>query len=129
RNFCHHISKGLVSQYDLIAFEKLRIREMVGGKLSKSILDAAWGELTRQIAYKAEEAGRWAVPVNPRNTTQACSEGPTGGEIPCGPLACLRVRLSVSRDHNAALNILALGRSVAGLQPQKSEVGHYPAVR
>jgi len=118
RNFCHHVSKGLASQYDLIAFEKLQIREMVGGKLSKSILDAAWGELTRQIAYKAEEPGRWAVPVNPRNTTQACSE--------CGRLieksladrwhAC-ECSLSISRDHNAALNILALGGSAVGLQP------------
>ena len=128
RNFCHHISKGLVSQYDLIAFEKLQIREMVGGKLSKSILDAAWGELTRQIAYKAEEPGRWAVPVNPRNTTQACSA--CGRRVEKSLVdrwhAC-ECGLSVSRDHNAALNILALGRTAAGLLPPKvSKLEHYP---
>jgi putative transposase len=63
RNFCHHVSKWLVGNYDLIAFERLNIARMARGSFAKSVLDAAWGELARQIAYKAEGAGRWAVPV------------------------------------------------------------------
>ena len=44
-NFVHHVSKWLVSNYDLIAFEKLNIKGMVQGRMAKSILDAAWGQL------------------------------------------------------------------------------------
>jgi putative transposase len=116
RNFTHHISKWLVSHYDLIAFEKLDIARMVRGDLAKSILDAAWGQLLRQVAYKAAEAGAWAVPVAPKNTTQACS---CCGQIVPKKLSHRWHRcdcgLSIHRDLNAARNILALGRSAAGL--------------
>jgi putative transposase len=110
RNFCHHISKWLVAHYDLIAFEKLNIKGMVQGRLAKSILDAAWAELVWQLTYKAEYAGKWAIPVNPRGTSIRCSQ--CGADVPktlaerrhicaCGA--------SLGRDHNAALNILRLG--------------------
>jgi len=120
RNFTHHVSKWLVSNYDLIAFEKLNINGMAHGNLAKSIFDAAWGELIWQISYKAESAGRWAIPVNPRGTSIRCSE--CGASVPktladrqhiceCGA--------SLDRDHNAALNVLALGKSVVGLVPSE----------
>ena len=118
RNFCHHASKWLVEHYDLIAFEKLNIRGMVRSNLAKSILDAAWAELIWQISYKAESAGRWAIPVNPRGTSIRCSQ--CGADVRktladrqhlCGCGA------SLDRDYNAALNVLALGRSAAGLCP------------
>lgn len=114
RNFTHHVSKWLVANYDLIAFEKLNIKGMVRGRLAKSILDAAWNQLLFQVTYKAESAGKWAVPVNPRGTSQQCSGcGETVKKelwqrqhvCPCGT--------NLDRDHNAALNILALGRSAA----------------
>lgn len=121
KNFCHHVSKWLVSNYDLIAFEKLNIKGMVRGNLAKSIMDAAWGQLIWQITYKAENAGKWAVPVNPRGTSIRCSG--CGADVrktladrqhncACG--------VSLDRDHNAALNVLSLGISVAGL-PSPSE--------
>lgn len=111
-NYLHHVSKRLVANYDLIAFEKLSIHGMAQSRLAKSILDAAWAELIWQITYKAEEAGKWAIPINPKGTTIRCSG--CGAEVrkslaerehrcACG--------LLLGRDHNAALNILALGRS------------------
>lgn len=122
KNFCHHVSKWLVSKYDLIAFEKLNIKGMVRGNLAKSILDAAWGQLLYQITYKAEKAGRYAIAVNPRGTSIRCSG--CGADVRktladrqhiCG--AC---GLSMDRDHNAALNIqkLAPGIGDAGASPQ-----------
>jgi putative transposase len=117
-NFCHHVSKRLVVGYDLIAFEDLNIKGMAGSNLAKSIHDAAWGFVIRQLIYKAEGAGRWAIPVNPRGTTQRCARcaalvpkelGERVHRCACGFVA--------SRDHNAALNVLALGRSAAGLHP------------
>jgi putative transposase len=120
RNFTHHVSKILVGTYDLIAFEKLNIKGMVRGRMAKSILDAAWGELIWQITYKAEYAGKWAVPVNPKGTSIRCSQ--CGANVP----KTLAVRqhvcvcgASLDRDHNAALNIKGLGMSLAGLVPSE----------
>lgn len=114
KNFTHHVSKALIEKYDLIAHEALKISNMARGHFAKSIMDAAWGQLLFQLAYKAENAGKWVVPVNPRNTSQTCSG--------CGVL--VRKKLSerqhvcacgtvLGRDHNAALNILSLGRRLA----------------
>lgn len=115
RNFCHHLSKWLVSEYDLIAFEDLNIRGMVRGNLAKSILDAAWAELIWQLTYKAESAGKWAIPVNPKGTTVRCSQ--CGADV----RKTLRDRrhvcgcgASLDRDHNAAVNILRLGEALRG---------------
>jgi putative transposase len=117
RNYCHHISKDLVECYDLIAYEDLDMRGMVeGGKYSKSIMDAAWGQFIWQLSYKAESAGRWAMPVNPRGTSRKCSQ--CGADVrktlyerrhicACGA--------NLDRDHNAAMNIERLGMSLAGL--------------
>jgi putative transposase len=112
-NFTHHVSKQLVSEYDLIAHENLNVAGMARSTFAKSILDAAWGQLLFQIAYKAEQAGRYAIAVNPRGTSQRCSNCGTvkkkelserRHECACGA--------NLHRDHNAALNVLALGQRV-----------------
>lgn len=120
-NFTHHISKSLIRSYDLIVHEDLHIANMARGPFAKSILDAAWGKLLIQLAYKAEEAGKHVVAVNPRNTSQMCSGC---GEIvrkklserthacPCGTV--------LGRDHNAAINVLRLGRSLVGCSAEES---------
>lgn len=115
RNYLHHVSKWLVHNYDLIAHEDLKIVNMVRSNLAKSIMDAAWGILIHQLTYKAEKAGRWVIPVNPRGTSIRCSG--CGKAVPktladrqhncvCG--------VSLGRDHNAALNILSLGKRLVG---------------
>ncbi len=121
KNYLHHVSKWLVANYDLIAFEDLKIRNMAKNPhLAKSIMDAAWGQLIWQITYKAESAGKWAVPVNPRGTSQICSG--CGVKVPktlaerTHSCAC---GLVLDRDHNAGLNILALGMSAAGVKPSE----------
>lgn len=118
-NFIHHVSKWLVSNFDLIAFEKLNIKGMVEQKkYSKSIMDAAWGILDYQLIYKAEYAGKWAIPVDPRRTSIICSR--------CGEdvRKTLRDRQHVcacgenlDRDENAAKNILGLGMRLASGTP------------
>lgn len=117
RSYLHAISQWLVSHYDLIAYEKLNIRSMVGGNLSKSIMDAAWGELIWQLKYKAENAGVWAIPVNPRGTTQLCSGCGTTVKKGLGQRRhdCPSCGVSLGRDHNAALNVLQRGLRCAGI--------------
>ena len=79
-------------------------------------------KLQRQAAEdrgcKAEEAGKWAVPVDPRGTSQHCSQ--CGARVPkdlsVRTHSCPACGLVLGRDLNAARNILALGRSaVAGV--------------
>jgi putative transposase len=112
------VAKQLVAEYDLIAHEKLNIRGMAQSRFAKSILDAAWAQLVKTLNSEAEKAGKWVVPVDPRNTTKTCSG--------CGELVpktlwqrqhdCPRCGLSLGRDHNAALNIKRLGESLASKQ-------------
>jgi putative transposase len=112
RDFAHQESRKLVNQFGIIIFEKLNISGLLKNhKLAKSIADAAWGQLVNFTHYKAEDAGRKCIQVNPRNTSKMCSR--------CGVLAeidlsvrifhCLSCGLVLDRDHNAAINILALG--------------------
>ncbi len=117
RDFAHKESRKLVNRFAVIVFENLNIRGMLKNHyLAKSISDAAWNQLVRFTSYKAENAGRCAVQVNPRNTSQICSGC---GEIVEKDLsvrihACSRCGLRLHRDHNAAINILALGLQSIG---------------
>ena len=108
----------LYSTYDLIAHEDLNIKGMIisnDGRLAKSINDAAWRQFICAVQSKAEYAGKYAIAVNPRGTTQRCSGCQ---QIAPKTLAernhlCPQCGLALGRDHNAARNILALGESVA----------------
>lgn len=116
-NYLHHASKWLVGNYDLIAHEDLEIRNMVRSNLAKSIMDAAWGILLYQLRYKAESAGTYVIAVNPRGTSIKCSGcgKPVPKTLEDRQHVCGSCGLSLDRDHNAALNIKALGMSAAGL--------------
>lgn len=132
QDFLHKASRTLVNAYGLIMMEDLHIANMskrpapkqdeagtylpngasAKAGLNKSILDAGWGLFQQYCAYKAANAGRMVLLVDPRNTSQRCSG--------CGKLVKKDVRerwhscecgCSLDRDHNAAINILWLGRS------------------
>lgn len=117
-DFAHQQSRRLVNTYGVIVFEKLAVVDMMsnhtrvfGNKLNKSIADVAWSQLAQFTAYKAEDAGRLFLQVDPRNTSKKCSR--------CGSIVpkdlgvrihdCPHCGLVLDRDHNAAINILALG--------------------
>lgn len=113
---------ALVSRYDVIAHEDLRIADMSRGLFSKGINDAGWGVLLHAIVCKAESAGKHVVAVDPKHTSQACSR--------CGVLVpkdlsvrvhdCPHCGLRIDRDHNAAINIQALGRSAVPEPPARA---------
>lgn len=80
RNFNHEVSRTLVNNFDLIAFEKLNIQGMVQNHhFAKSISDASWYQLQMFTTYKAEEnahkcaAGKIVEFVDPKLTSQNCS--------------------------------------------------------
>ena len=108
-------ARALLEQCDAIAFEDLNIKKMLEGKeRSFSISDAGWRQLINCLICKAEEAGKWAIGVDPRMTSQRCSGC---GKIVPKTLAdrvhiCSHCGLVLDRDINAARNVRALGRSV-----------------
>ena len=109
KDISHKIANELVKKYDIIAHEKLQIKNMVQNEhLAKSINDAGWGMFFGILAYKAESAGRLVIEVDPKNTSQMC--------FSCGKLVqkklserwhnCPYCGYSAHRDINAAKNIL-----------------------
>jgi putative transposase len=111
-DFLHKLSRYYVNRYDFIAVEDLNIRGMVRNhKLSSSISDVAWNKFAEMLAYKAENAGKLVVKVDPRNTTQRCSR--CGGIVKKGLAVrihrCPYCGLELDRDYNSALDILKLG--------------------
>ena len=109
KDFLNKLAYRLVANYDLIALEDLRILNMVQNhNLAKSILDAGWGYLKQQLVFKAADAGRELILVNPAYTSKSCSN--------CGQIfesltladrwVDCECGLSLNRDINAARNIL-----------------------
>lgn len=113
-NFSHQESRKLVNRYQFIAFEKLDIADMQadGNKvINRGIADVAWGQLVHHTTYKAESAGRVVVLVNPRGTTQECSgcHAIVPKDLSVRIHDCPHCGLKLSRDLNAALNVLSRG--------------------
>jgi putative transposase len=114
-DFHHKISRALVDRFGLIAVENLNVKGLAGSMLAGSVHDAGWASFLAKLDYKAESAGRRVVRVNPAGTTQRCS---TCGEHVPKTLSqrwhdCPACGLRLSRDENAAREILRLGLSLA----------------
>lgn len=120
RDFFFKTSKNLLDKYDVIGHEDLNIKGLAKTRMSKSILDAGWGEFLSIVTCKAENAGKLAIAVNPYNTTQLCST--CGTHIPKTIAdrwhSCHVCGLEMDRDVNAAINIknIAVGPTVIKAQ-------------
>lgn len=144
RDFAHKASRKLVNRYQVIVLEELQTKNLVRrpkpkqdeetrqylpngaaakGGLNKSISDAGWGMFTDLLQVKAAWAGRVLAFVDPKYTSQLCSN--CGVVIPktleerwhsceCG--------CELDRDTNAAKNILKKYAG-AGSAPQMNPRG------
>jgi putative transposase len=120
-NFSHQESRKLVNNFGFIAVEDLTVNRMVHNHcLAKSIADAAWSGFFSMLAYKAENAGRRLVKVNPAYTTQDCHRCGHRQKLTLADriYSCPCCDLHIDRDLNASLNILALG--MQGMKPEPS---------
>ena len=110
------LARCVAQSNDLIAYEDLRIRNMVKNHcLAKSISDAGWYQFRQWLEYFCDVFSRVAVPVNPAYTSQKCSS--------CGSIvkkslstrthAC-QCGCVLDRDENAALNILSDALNTVG---------------
>jgi putative transposase len=117
-DFLHKLTTDLVRANSIIAIEDLAIRNMVRNrKLARSISDAAWGEMFRQLEYKCEWYGRELVKIDRFfPSSKRCNQcGFVMDKLP------LDIRTwdcpscntkNIDRDINAGKNILAAGLAV-----------------
>ena len=108
KDFQHKLSRQIINNYDMLAVEKLKIRNMVQNPyLSKSISDSGWGQFLNMLEYKAEEAGIPFFRIEPKYTSIDCNN--CGTKVP-KTLAnrihiCPKCNIVIDRDINAAINI------------------------
>ncbi|MGL5939392.1 MAG: RNA-guided endonuclease InsQ/TnpB family protein [Waterburya sp.] len=131
-DFLHKLTTHLVRANSLIAIEDLAVRNMVRNhKLARSISDAAWGEMFRQLEYKCEWYGRKLVKID-RFFPSSKRHFECGFVIDKLPLDvrfwdCPQCGAkNIDRDINAGQNILAAGLAVivcgADIRPDNHNV-------
>jgi putative transposase len=111
--FHHQVSRSLINHYDFISFENLKIKGLMRGRFAKLLTDVGWGSFLTKLSYKAAEAGREIVRVNPMGTSQRCICGASVRKsLRHRWHTCLSCQLSIPRDQASALEILRLGLSL-----------------
>lgn len=116
-DFLHKLSSRLVRENQAVVLEDLAVKNLVKNrKLARSISDAGWGELQRQVAYKAPAYGCLLILADRFfPSSRMCSH--------CGVVKetlalkdrifrCDACGLEIDRDLNAALNLRAAGLAV-----------------
>ncbi|MDP3536567.1 MAG: transposase, partial [Halomonas sp.] len=114
----HKLTRQIVNENQVIAAENLQVKNMVKNRsLAKAISDVGWGELVRQLEYKAAWAGRQFVQIDRWYPSSKRCHG-------CGFVMAslpLNVRTwdcpscgteGIDRDLNAARNILQAGTAL-----------------
>ncbi len=123
KDFAVKLARCVVISNDLVAFEDLKIKNLVKNRhLSKSISDASWGILRQWIEYFGKVFDVQTIAVPPHYTSTDCSV--------CGA----RVRKSLStrthicscgceldRDTNASIVILNRGLDTLGRREFKAQ--------
>ena len=111
----HKLTAELIADYDIICVEKLKVRNMMRNrKLSRSIADVSWGELVRQLQYKAAWHGRQLAEISTFfPSSQLCSscghQNEAARNLAVREWLCPKCGDSHDRDVNAARNILREG--------------------
>ena len=130
-DYLHKITTNISKNHAMIVVEDLKVVNMsksasgsavqhgrnVKAKsgLNKSILDQGWGMMVDMLEYKQHWQGGLLIKINPRYTSQTCSQ--------CQHIAkenrrsqarfeCVKCMYVANADFNAARNILAAGHAV-----------------
>jgi putative transposase len=135
--YLHRLTATLAGSFETVVLEDLDVASMVkkskkntANALRRSILDAGFYELQRQLTYKAEDRGHRVVVVNRfYPSSKMCSHcGETKAKLALSErvFECSKCGISLDRDVNAARNIRDEGMhlltneasTVAGHQPE-----------
>ena len=123
RDFTQKLTTILTTQYKAICIEDLNVSGMVKNhKLAKSVSDMAFGELRRQIEYKAALNGV-SLTVADRfypssKTCSHCGAKKDDLTLKERTFVCPECGHTINRDLNAALNLLSLIQNVGADYPE-----------
>ena len=108
KNFLHHKSKELATNFDVVAIEDLNMKGISQAlNFGKSVADNGWGMFTSFLAYKLKEQGKQLVKIDKWfPSTKTCSS--------CGIVKDMTLSeriyscicgVNLDRDYNSAINI------------------------
>lgn len=115
-DFIRKLANEEVKSHDYLFAEDLKVRNLVKNhKLAKAIADSGWHIFLTELQHTASKRGKTCVLVDPKNTTQTCSN--------CGYVCRCDTRIALGteewycpqcgtyhiRDHNASINIREVG--------------------
>jgi putative transposase len=135
RDWQHKTTTEICKNHAVICLEDLNVKGMAKNpRLSRAISDAGWGELRRQLEYKAKLYGSKVIIIDRWTpTSKICSSCGHKKEVFAlseRTFNCDKCGLSLDRDLNAAINICTAG--LAGNHacgPEGSDGGRKPAVK
>jgi putative transposase len=109
----HDLTTRLTQDYDLICIEDLNVKALSRGRNARSINDAAFGEIRRQLTYKSEwrdkiliEVDRWYASSK---TCSNCRHVLDELRLDVRFWICPKCKACHDRDINAARNLLMEG--------------------
>ena len=107
----HAFTTRLVRDFGVITIENLAVKNMIQHpRLARSIADAGWGEITRQLEYKCAWYGRTLVKVDRwLPSSRTCGHKLERLALSVRGWTCPGCGAVHDRDHNAAKCIVAAG--------------------
>jgi putative transposase len=113
RDFLHKVTTILTTHYGEIAIEDLNVKGMTKNhRLAQAVNDVSFGELRRQIEYKAETNGVKVTKADryfaSSKTCSVCGEKKDDLTLSDRTYRCPHCGAVIDRDLNASLNLLGL---------------------
>ena len=113
RDFLHKVTTILTTHYGEIAIEDLNVKGMTKNhRLAQAVNDVSFGELRRQIEYKAETNGVKVTKADrffaSSKTCSVCGEKKEDLTLSDRTYRCPHCGAVIDRDLNASLNLLGL---------------------
>jgi putative transposase len=114
RHYQHQLSTHLIRENQTIVVESLAVKNMMQHPtLARAIADVGWGELVRQLEYKAAWYGRTLIKIDrwypSSKTCSCCGHVLDSLDLDVREWTCPTCGTHHERDHNAAKSILAEG--------------------
>ena len=118
RDFQHKLTIRLIRENQVVCVESLAVKNLLQNEhLAKAIADVGWGEILRQLEYKASWYGRTLIKIDrwypSSKTCSVCGWVLEALDLAEREWTCPLCRTHHDRDTNAARNILSEGMRIS----------------